>query len=331
MKRRAFTLIELLVVIAIIAVLIALLLPAVQAAREAARRSQCVNNLKQLGIALQNYHDVIGAFTAAKPGHVTATADLDYRSGFVSILPYMEQSPMYNAWNFQVMFDPQTGATYNASQPLPGTPPIGPYTVLMNSTVSSSTITSFMCPSDVAASVINTATNAFPANTLATGSYAFNAGSIGPPNAGGIKTANNGFAFYTFPVKIRDITDGTSNTLSVGETVANDGKFKGQTVCPAGTTAAGSNLLTTNVFNAWSICIRISSSFRTSVNPPNTKPCFGSAAGSNNGAFGSFHSGGANFAFADGSVHFLKDSVNLNVYRALSTRDQGEVISSDQY
>jgi len=67
------------------------------------------------------------------------------------------------------------------------------------------------------------------------------------------------------------------------------------------------------------------------VNPPNTKPCFGLAAGSNNGAFGSFHSGGTNFVFADGSVHFLKDTVNLNVYRALSTRNLGEVLSSDQY
>src|SRR4051794_20915198 len=155
MNRRGFTLIELLVVIAIIAVLIALLLPAVQAAREAARRSSCVNNLKQLGLALQGYHDVGGSFPAARPGHVTSSADLNYMSGLVSILPYMEQTSMFNAWNMLVMFDPQTGQTYLASLNLPGVPAAGPQYVAMNTTVSASVITNYMCPSDTTARIIS--------------------------------------------------------------------------------------------------------------------------------------------------------------------------------
>src|SRR5438093_2413539 len=103
--RRGFTLIELLVVIAIIGVLIALLLPAVQAAREAARRSQCVNNLKQMGIALHNYHDTLGAFPAGRPAYVADNGDRANNSGFVSMLNNMEQTPLYNAWNFNVLFD----------------------------------------------------------------------------------------------------------------------------------------------------------------------------------------------------------------------------------
>jgi prepilin-type N-terminal cleavage/methylation domain-containing protein/prepilin-type processing-associated H-X9-DG protein len=335
MKRRAFTLIELLVVIAIIAVLIALLLPAVQAAREAARRSSCVNNLKQLGLALQGYHDVVGSFPAAKPGHVTNTADLNYMSGFVSILPFMEQSSMYNAWNLTVMFDPQASQVFLLALNLPGSSASGPQYVAMNTSVSVSVINSYLCPSDTTAHILSVSTNGFLANTLAASSYAFSAGNFGPPNTGGppfnIKTANNGFAFYQNPVGIRDILDGTSNTFSVGETIANDGVYKGVSVCAANSGSPGSNLITNNVFNAWAVCSRMSSLFRTTVNPPNTKPCFGILAGVDNGAFGSFHPGGTNFAFADGSVHFIKDTINLGVFQALSTRNLGEVISSDQY
>ena len=341
-RRHGFTLIELLVVIAIIGVLIALLLPAVQAAREAARRSQCVNNLKQLGLALQNYHDTVGTFPAGKPGHLNASNDMDNHSGFVAILPQMEQGALYNAWNFRVMYDNQVGQTQNSTaQPCgtcnnPAAPIPGAFAgaVSFNSTVGVATINTFLCPSDAYLKP-NVSWGGF---NMGITSYAFNAGSIGPPNSGCIKTCNNGFAFYAIPVGMRDIIDGTSSTLAVGETVANDGTYKGQTTCDPRSNfvisggSATATLVTNGIYNAWSVNGRLTCTFRTSVNPLNTKPCYGTVlAGPQNGAFGSFHSGGANFVFADGSVHFLKDSISLPVYWALSTRNGQEAISADQY
>src|SRR4051794_38631224 len=127
MKRRGFTLIELLVVIAIIAVLIALLLPAVQAAREAARRSQCVNNLKQLGLAIQNYNDTNGCLPPTDTAAVfnSATANANDFGMKVRILPYLEQGPLYNAFNQSFQ-----------------------YNLVQNGTVSATTVNTFLCPSD---------------------------------------------------------------------------------------------------------------------------------------------------------------------------------------
>ena len=313
-KRRGFTLIELLVVIAIIAVLIALLLPAVQAAREAARRSQCVNNLKQIGLALHNYHDTIGVFPASRPGFFNKTVDLNYMSGFVSILPYIEQNNLFNAWNQQVVFDNQTVAGVETS-------------VVVFSTVIGTIVNSYVCPSDTAKPTVS-----YLGVNQATCSYAFNAGSYGPQNAASAttKTGNNGFAMYTYGFNIKNITDGTSNTLAVGETVANDSVYKGQTICGVGTPNPTTSLAG-NVFNVWPASSRILTAFRVTTNPPNTRPCTGVVSGIVNGAFGSNHSGGLNFAMADGSVRFIKDSTSLVVYQALSTRELGEVVGSDQY
>ncbi len=340
-RRRGFTMIELLVVIAIIAVLIALLLPAVQAAREAARRSQCLNNLKQMGLACQNYAATLNSFPASKPGHVTASNDMDNHSGFVAILNQMEQTAMYNAWNFSIMFDNQTGQTYGTTQPcglcINGAAITQAWATapLVNSTVASSNIASFSCPSDPAGGK----TVSYIGVNCPTTSYAFNAGSIGPPNSGCIKTCNNGFAFYTYPTLIRDFLDGTSNTFAVGETVCNDGTYLGQTTCPpnspvvtTGGTTSTTTLLSQGNYNIWAADGRLTTTFRTTVNPLNTKPCYGLIfAGDDNGAFGSYHSGGGNFLFADGSVRFIKSSINLLTYQALSTRTGGETIDASSY
>jgi prepilin-type N-terminal cleavage/methylation domain-containing protein/prepilin-type processing-associated H-X9-DG protein len=323
-RRSGFTLIELLVVIAIIAVLIALLLPAVQAAREAARRAQCVNNLKQIGLALHNYHSTNDKFPAGRPNYTGGVAgvgnDWDAHSGFVALLSTMEGGSLYNAWNFNIWFG-SSAAT------------LAPYVInsAFNTTVAFSKVNSFLCPSDNSSLTVDltgTGRNDVPkvnANFLAVGSYAFCAGSL-PSTNGSFKGLNNGFAHYCYngPNGLRDITDGSSNTLAVGETIYNDGIYP-----PNTNNAAG------GFFNAWSVNLRWSSTFRATTMPLNMPPGQGyglyPSNGTCNGAFGSRHSGGANFLMADGSVRFMKNSVSLSVYQALSTINYGEVISSDSY
>jgi prepilin-type N-terminal cleavage/methylation domain-containing protein/prepilin-type processing-associated H-X9-DG protein len=317
---RGFTLIELLVVIAIIAVLIALLLPAVQAAREAARRSQCLNNLKQLGLALQNYHDTISKFPAGRPGFINDSYDINYMSGFVSILPFMEQQSIYNSWNMQISFDNQAS--------------IGPYTLgtVQFTTAAKSIIQTFICPTDT--SQPHSPNSLVSITGLAISSYSFCAGTVGPPNGtvNGFndKTSNTGFAHYLVPHGIQEFTDGTSNTISVGEVVAADGTYKSIPTCPAPNQATTLN--SAGYWNTWSANTREESNFRTTVNPLNSPPCTGILLdGLVNAAFGSYHPGGGNFLFADGSVHYLKNTINLPIYQALSTRSLGEVIDASAY
>lgn len=323
---RGFTLIELLVVIAIIAVLIGLLLPAVQAAREAARRAQCLNNLKQLGIALHNYHDTQGSFPASRPGFVAVPSDRNAMSGFVSILAYMEQTPLANAYNFGVMLDAPAN--------------IPPYVIdaNVNTTVVGSVINTFLCPSDNSRTIISLQ-NAYGISgngqnpelpQMAISAYAFCAGSNIPDISAQTKFTNNGFAYYLNPTSIRDFTDGTSNTLAVGETNVNDGFYKGSAYCPPGTDTT-QRLIHRHNFNVWGASNRLGSNFRVAFNPINTRPCAGVTYTASNAAFGSNHPGGANFLLADGSVRFLKETLNQLTYRSLGSRNGGEVLSADSY
>jgi prepilin-type N-terminal cleavage/methylation domain-containing protein len=316
-RRRGFTLIELLVVIAIIAVLIALLLPAVQAAREAARRAQCVNNLKQLGIALHNYANVVGAFPTSFwrntiDQNQTVANGTNRHSWYAMILPYIEQNNVYNAMNFSVGVG-------------------GP----INATAAMTPIAMLMCPSDPSPTF-----SQIPRVDQGVGvnfnsgpklSYAGNFGDnhnddpnwwlfpnlpFSRGNGYGENNTETGIMCRSGgTVAFRDVTDGLSNTFAAGEVLfeTNDwwtwpnpnGSTCGTScpICYMAVTQHNGNSASAFDSNNW----RVGFGFR------------------------SMHPGIVNFLMCDGSTRGIKCSTSRVVYRALSTRNLGEIISSDSY
>ncbi len=359
-RRSGFTLIELLVVIAIIAVLIALLLPAVQAAREAARRIQCTNNLKQIGLGLHNYisaNDTVppGALLSFNPNKATLITNGSF-SAHTRLLPFMEQQSLFNAANFSVScFNSTTGE-------------------LINGTVLLTRVNGFLCPSDTPPSWLGNGNVPLTTNTAPGNNYFASIGSTlefdnsqsVPPNGIFSLVRTGG------PVTLAGITDGTSNTIAFGEwrlgsgninviTVPTDAVFAGAyppgvtrgsagISMPAGAAsfqqwlnqcasiagnAANRHAKTPTLGENWAIGLNgyILGSVLLAPNPkyPN---CITSTSGFDNPGMwtlSSRHSGGANILMADGSVKFLKDSVNLNALWSLGSRAQGEVISADSY
>jgi prepilin-type N-terminal cleavage/methylation domain-containing protein/prepilin-type processing-associated H-X9-DG protein len=339
--RRAFTLIELLVVIAIIAVLIALLLPAVQAAREAARRSQCVNNLKQLGLAIQNYHDVNNSLPPTGM-RVVSTTSTQNQSLKVRILPFVEQQSLFNAVNFA--FGMSTGNT--------GSSPEDPAGV--NTTIQIVQLLVYNCPSD--GNIPNPSYNASSyANTL--GNFptfnggifdgaAYYIGSVSIPICpSGTNTASMG------RVALSDIVDGTSNTAIFSEvskgrnttaglgpditfklspsaascTYANDQAIS--TACQASTAFGDGErgMQWARYYEG-----RGGGYFHTIL--PNGKSCvFSGGEGSPPNPIGasSYHPGGINVTTLDGSVKFIKNSISYPTWHALGSRGGGEIISAD--
>jgi len=333
-SRPAFTLIELLVVIAIIAVLIALLLPAVQQAREAARRTQCKNNLKQLGLAFHSYHDTVNTFP---PGWIGKGANGPY-SGFgwnSMLLPYFDQAPLYNVLSTGGIPNMLTGLAANTS------------TATMKTT--DTPLPALRCPSDSGSA---TAVTTVTGTTVQFGRTNYPAVCGFNPNLQGISTTwgvapSTGVATTSQMMGsmwvnqttvmwggcfgentrkgIRDITDGTSNTLLVGEryTPAESGPGVAATV--AGDTIwAGTPLSASPTGGSWLQALVVGEC-TTRINFGTTVASGGTPRADTAG-FGSLHVGGCHFLMADGAVRFISENVDMNTYRALSRISDGSVV-----
>ena len=322
--RGGFTLIELLVVIAIIAVLIALLLPAVQAAREAARRVQCVNNLKQMGLALHNYHDAVSIMP---PGYIAASRFIDGEtdtapgwSWAAAILPQLDQAPLYASINVWLPVQSPTNTTA--------------VTTLLNA---------YLCPSDLLPG------GTFPIGdglggvvaTVAPSSYAACTGNDAADVALGLNNdgSGNGLFFRNSGVRIAAITDGTSQSIMIMERAwaVSEGTWTGAIAngliirgplnpCPI---AGDATYLAPCLMLVHCHLLNTNADFDGGLDDPS-----------------SFHPGGANVLFGDGSVHFLKNvqsdagtnpdgstryTPSSLVMQALGTRSGGEVVSADSY
>lgn len=296
-SRKAFTLVELLVVIAIIGILIALLLPAVQAAREAARRSQCTNNLKQITLGLLNYHQTHGRFPP--PGFSSNQA-----SWLVVLLPFIEQKPLFDQFNFNQ----------------------GTYTAPDKIRVAANAVPIYFCPSSTEETDRRSGYSAevWPAGSSTRVYAAHYFGVLGPngtntylPTPAPYKCSglteqfggycSQGAMFYPNGVDIASVRDGSSNTLFVGEIAWPDMPYY--------------RAYTRGYFSDnRGVLILYAKNVQYPINSRNTTTW-------NNTSFGSLHPGGAHFSLVDGSVRFVAQYIDQNVYLAIASRNGDEAVS----
>jgi len=299
--RRAFTLIELLVVIAIIGVLVALLLPAVQAAREAVRRASCLNNLRQLGLALHSYHDIFNKFPGARdpylPGPFSTQAHL---------LDYLEQANLSHSIDF--------------SQPT---------STGVNQTVASLVVRSFLCPSDPANGRV-------PGLTFGGCNLVAN---VGTGVNGGDYVSGDGVFLLNNPVGFRNLTDGSSNTAAFSESILGDGQniagsSQRQAIQLAGSTpptsgACGAGPWIGKRGDRWINGGYLATAYNHFAAPNSPAwDCLNAANNYGLKAARSLHPGGVNALLCDGSGRFITSNIDLNVWKAIATRDGGEAVTN---
>ena len=326
-NRFAFTLVELLVVIAIIGILIGMLLPAVQQVREAARRVECSNNMRQISIGLLNYETALMKFPAGRHGK-EADHHTDWGPGIegddglsflVTILAHMEQrsaSDVFsNSFELQVWSHSDSGLdVWDASDNSPEN--------LAIKELIANPLPTYSCPSDSKQEFIEVeAPGGTGIVTAATCSYAgctgegFRGGTypgVGSLNNSTVKYWNNGMLMYANSYRMRDVSDGTSSTFFVGETTD------------------GHELVSLNI---WSFNLRYASTNRATDSPLNWPAGVSSGKplwpGDLNAAFGSKHPAGANFVYVDGHVDFTSENIDSIIYKALSNRNGGEIITDE--
>lgn len=294
-RRRAFTLIELLVVIAIIAILIALLLPGVQQAREAARRTQCMNNIKQVMLAFHNYHDAHGGFPNRQA--VTGTSPSNGHGWGLKLLPYLEQTALYNSWNWsKSFFDPE------------------------NQAVTTIPVRSYLCPAapggprvmPVSANTTQTSTGVagdyvvfHQIVTTGTGAICKSCNTAAPKTVGGI-------------TPMAAITDGTSNTIMMSEGAGRPDYYIGR-VKQATTTGMTNPMF----WGCWAAYQSVTAQGFNAAATPGAGGVYAMNRTNSQGVY-SFHVGGAFFGFCDGRVRFISENASLVTLIALWTRDDGE-------
>jgi prepilin-type N-terminal cleavage/methylation domain-containing protein len=316
MRRHGFTLIELLVVIAIIAILIALLLPAVQQAREAARRTQCKNNLKQLGLALHNYHDTHMVFP---PGNITgggvattnclpSVAQTESRAPWtVLILPFLDESPRYNLFVMTDVFAWGFNPAYNSTQNSPSSP-----TNLIQQLRPN---TKYLCPSDPRAQPAYPLINYFavsgggavPGDTGQDSGYPC-------ANNGGRAHFGNGMFYRNSSTRMGDITDGTTNVYMIGESCY--GFYADMNNERLSWASAQRVNTSTDQLDTVTCAAARPINDKSATNPQDHWRFIGST-------FGSKHTGGCHFVLADGSVNFVSENIDINVYRQRGIRNDG--------